>query len=545
MRGAPALGLALVLCGCGGTVAPSGGGGPGASLVPDPGGPVPAGPDLLLVVLGDVRADGVGPLTMPRLSAWLGRGRAHTDALAAGTSTWTTVTSLFTGRPPQANGAIGPGFPPSPGVPVLAGLLAEAGWATALVTADHAAEVPGLGFHAVLVRPHGTLTTCCSDDEALRTYSEVVAALLARERPAFVALVLAEARAPYLAIEGCSLPEPLGRWFADPTAALPAWARGTVLAAPDRVTPAMLARLGEPSRIEAALLREGLVDRGGRVVDHAVASVRGLRDLDGRDLGGGSPASDAAIWNTLRSLADREAGFYPRGWPPMPHDPRALGAEPEANSLARTLYDCSLGTLDAEVDGVLSSWFGAAHPHGHRVVVVGDRGVAFGEHGGLGAGGRPWPEVTRVPLWVGGDGVSAEVVHRPVAAHDAFSTLAEAAGLAVAGASPSLLGELPSRRARGAASWALDGSGDDPVQAFVDELALLRDARTGAVLGVYDPAADPWWLSPLPASEAQVQALGAAADAWFRPTVTPVSGALDEHTRDRLEDLGYLDALDR
>ncbi len=167
-----------------------------------------ARPDVLLVVLDTVRADRVSSYgyarpTTPQLDAVAAAGVLFEDVTAAGSWTWPSHASIFTGEPPWVHGAhmadVGAGDTNSFGIevtrmrtemPTLAERFAKAGYRTVAIAANEWLS-PDLG----LVRGFETALVIAQDlgviDEALRQ--------LARDddRPLFLFVNLMSAHSPY------------------------------------------------------------------------------------------------------------------------------------------------------------------------------------------------------------------------------------------------------------------------------------------------------------------------------------------------------------
>lgn len=116
-----------------------------------------AGPPIVLIVVGGLRADHLAPIAMPAMARRARSGTLYAETMAAGGWTLPAVGSLFTGRIPSRHGA---GVNPDSGalrtglpedVPSLPDLLALRGYATAgVVSSEWLAEAYGFarGFGA-------------------------------------------------------------------------------------------------------------------------------------------------------------------------------------------------------------------------------------------------------------------------------------------------------------------------------------------------------------------------------------------------------------
>ena len=99
-------------------------------------------------------------------------------------------------------------------------------------------------------------------------------------------------------------------------------------------------------------------------------------------------------------------------------------------SASRDLYDGEIAFTDAHLGRVLQAL--DASPLAARTVVVltGDHGEAFGEHGAYFHGGEVWDEIVRVPLLVRMPGATPRHVARRVSHIDLAPTVLDLAGVA-------------------------------------------------------------------------------------------------------------------
>jgi arylsulfatase A-like enzyme len=95
---------------------------------------------------------------------------------------------------------------------------------------------------------------------------------------------------------------------------------------------------------------------------------------------------------------------------------------------ARDLYDGEVAFTDYHIGRVLKAL--AASPLAERTVVIvtGDHGEAFGEHGAFFHGREVWDEIVRVPLVVYVPGARPRKVARPVSGVDLAPTILDLAG---------------------------------------------------------------------------------------------------------------------
>jgi hypothetical protein len=155
------------------------------------------------------------------------------------------------------------------------------------------------------------------------------------------------------------------------------------------------------------------------------------------------------------------------------HPPGEAPYEPEASAEAGPALS---GSPDAEtvrrhrnrylnaaryVDGVIGDVVDALRSMGELdrtlLVVTGDHGESFGEHGAWGHGSSPCPEQVRVPLLLRGPGVVPGVERRPTCHVDVAPTLLELSGVPAARRADHSTGESlldpPAQRVRVVAGW--------------------------------------------------------------------------------------------
>lgn len=92
-------------------------------------------PNILLITLDAVRPDRLrlygGPVEMPNLEALAAQGVTFTNAWAQAPNTWTSHASVFTGLWPHHHGLLDMDCTLDPGVPTMAEIFRDAGYATA------------------------------------------------------------------------------------------------------------------------------------------------------------------------------------------------------------------------------------------------------------------------------------------------------------------------------------------------------------------------------------------------------------------------------
>ncbi|MFQ5457574.1 MAG: sulfatase [Myxococcota bacterium] len=151
------------------------------------------------------------------------------------------------------------------------------------------------------------------------------------------------------------------------------------------------------------------------------------------------PAKARAIFAQLRPPFFLWVHFYDPHAHYMPHP-----GSPFAGSDA-DLYDGEVADTDAYA-GELIDWLEDRAGRNTLIVVTGDHGEEFGEHGGQFHGTTLYEEVTRVPLIVRAPGSGGRVVQSPVSLVDLAPTLLDALGV---DAPPNLSGRSLARALSG------------------------------------------------------------------------------------------------
>jgi len=211
-------------------------------------------------------------------------------------------------------------------------------------------------------------------------------------------------------------------------------------------------------------------------------------------------------------------------------------------------YDAEIAYMDAQLGRVLTA--ADAAPGRTWIVITGDHGESFGEHGYLSHGAHLYEDNVRVPLLVRAPGAAPGRLATTVSNHALFAELLAAAGLEPPPDAPRLA--TPP-------AWLLQevGPSDANVRLFGEFLdrrlralqlpphKLIVSSR-GAV-ELYDLAADPQERTNLADRDAalreRLQQRLAALEREHPPLFDPESrAALRPETREALEQLGYLEA---
>jgi arylsulfatase A-like enzyme len=116
-----------------------------------------------------------------------------------------------------------------------------------------------------------------------------------------------------------------------------------------------------------------------------------------------------------------------------PHQPYQSGPEPKKwkGRKERDRYDSSLRFVDGELDRLLDFARGPDRRRRTIVVITGDHGQAFREHGNRFHGKTVYQEETHVPLFVWGPGVEAGRYKTPVSLIDLLPTTLDLVGLKI------------------------------------------------------------------------------------------------------------------
>ena len=279
------------------------------------------------------------------------------------------------------------------------------------------------------------------------------------------------------------------------------------------------------------------------------------------------PAADALAAATAQSfgMADADGAFLPDFAtavraantcflvPPPPPSRTEVPLQDRGTDLQAYLdaYDGELVETDRRLGAIETLLRERGRWDGAWVVVTGDHGEEFGDHGNLGHGFSTYAETTRVPLVVrppAGDWARGRREGAAISLVDLAPTLAAAVG---ARASKTWQGGDLGDALRGrdpAPRPVLAESDYDGVSArlFVDgDLALHRDARSGRRL--YADASDPTHRRDLAVRRpADVERLDRALVAFEGEVArgarcTPAQRAMDPKQLEQLKALGYLE----
>ena len=242
------------------------------------------------------------------------------------------------------------------------------------------------------------------------------------------------------------------------------------------------------------------------------------------------------------------------------HVRAGLGREVSGPTLdrLRTLYDAAALQVDAALGRLLETLDAEGLRDETMVVVAGDHGEEFAEHGHLAHYPKVYDELIRVPLAVDHPAADARSVATPVGLDTVPATVADALGVETdfdgRSSLPTIVdGETPP--ADPVVSVALRGDSvtEQPIPRTLDDGDLLVAARSGRWTYIrntsdgshelYDRRADPGEqtdLWPMASEEPEVDRLREAAEAHLDRVVTDAeSEELPDEVADRLETLGY------
>lgn len=251
---------------------------------------------------------------------------------------------------------------------------------------------------------------------------------------------------------------------------------------------------------------------------------------------------------------------FPPGLSLMEHDTEGLtGLEryargelkipPEGLQLLRDLYEGEVMQVDYEVHNLIAAWI-ELHPTG-VVVLTSDHGESFGEHGLMGHGTQPYPELTHVPLAIAAPGrlEGGQRYEGPVQLQDLYGTILQLAGLEAPGWT--LVDALVGTPREGpilSALWARSRLSETVGGRAAESWRLIREGSWAALVGsggsreLYDLSADPGMRTDLAAQ--RPDELRALAERAVR--LIPMSDAADvgmplsAEDAAKLQELGYV-----
>ncbi len=203
------------------------------------------------------------------------------------------------------------------------------------------------------------------------------------------------------------------------------------------------------------------------------------------------------------------------------------------------LYDGELAYTDAEIGRLLGGLRASGYGASTLVIVIGDHGEEFGEHGKYTHGHSLHAELLDVPLIISGCGVpSRQVVEGLVGTIDVAPTILAAADVQVPEMMPgrSLLLPGPDPERILAASGLGGGENREACVRQADRKVIWNSDTGEAVM--FDQASDPGENAPLPPDDTLLQEVLYywATPPDGQPAAVPWSSAVT----DQLRDLGYI-----
>lgn len=232
-----------------------------------------------------------------------------------------------------------------------------------------------------------------------------------------------------------------------------------------------------------------------------------------------------------------------------PHDPYAA-PEPYASRFPDQPYLGEIAYTDAQIGAVVETLERLEVSQHTALVVVGDHGEAFGNHGEHHHGVFLYNDTMRIPFLIRpAGGMEPREIHEPVGLVDVMPTVLALAGVeAPAGAvldgvdlSGTLRGELLADRALYGESLYVRHHFGWSAQKMLVQWPYKYIGSTRPEL--FDIASDPQEQQDLSAAGAEhAQRLAAALAAHQEPTGTS-AGAVDGRLAERLEALGYVTSV--
>jgi arylsulfatase len=238
----------------------------------------------------------------------------------------------------------------------------------------------------------------------------------------------------------------------------------------------------------------------------------------------------------------------------------ALAFGPRERQLVIDLYDGQIRYLDRQLERLVALLEDSGRwPH-TVLLVTGDHGEEFWEHGNYEHGHSLYEEVIRIPMIVAGRGIPRATVHDPVSLLDLHATVSSLAGLEPDPDSDAV--DLLARRpgARGVASreaLAVMGTlyGGEKAAVLEGSRKVIRNTpptrdkwtlvgqASARALEIYDLASDPHERDDLaPADAALAARWHARLDAWIEGVRAGAPGQqeIEGELRAQLEALGYV-----
>lgn len=203
------------------------------------------------------------------------------------------------------------------------------------------------------------------------------------------------------------------------------------------------------------------------------------------------------------------------------------------------LYDGEITYTDSEAGRLFSALRSRGLAENTIIVVVGDHGEEFLEHGGIEHGRTLYQELTHVPLIISGPGFNGgNTITTPVAQLDIAATLTAAAGIEYTTLHPAhdLAGDISAVREI-PASGVLWREAGDLVSVVSGSQKIIWSVADDSV-EAFNLEADPGELQIIPPPELLMDAAGFY---WSSPPVTVAPAVNYDETASReLRNLGYI-----
>lgn len=203
------------------------------------------------------------------------------------------------------------------------------------------------------------------------------------------------------------------------------------------------------------------------------------------------------------------------------------------------LYDGELSYMDSEIGRLLSELRARGLAQNTLIVIVGDHGEEFLEHGGIEHGRTLYQEITHVPLILAGPGFSGgRVISQSVGQIDIAVTVASVAGVEFLTHEPAvnLIGSIDTTR-KIPASGVLWRSEGDLVSIVSNSSKIIWSVENDSFES-YDLAADPMELEVI---EPAISLIEATEFYWVTPPLgeAPLVDYSETASRE-LRNLGYI-----